>query len=195
MKDVVKPTDLKMKFSLTYNSTELSKAIVIEQLGKLCIPFQINEIGHLLITADISEEVHQSMVEVLKNYGITLSEVGKTSLVHDIKNAIDDMIFSEDVRTEKTSVYLSKKLKYSYSYLSNVFSEETYTSIENFIILRKIEYAKRLMLEGHMNLTEIAHKLDYSSVAHLSGQFKKTTGLTPTTFLRILKKRKVKTLN
>lgn len=184
-----------MKFSLTYTHKELCQAVVAEQLKKLGIPFSFNEVGHLIISKDISEDLQQQMKKLLHGYGISLSETGKNSIVEDIKQAIDDMLFSEDMRLTKVSVYLSEKLNYSYSYLSSLFSEETYTSIENFIILRKIEYAKRLMLESGLSLTEIAYKLDYSSVAHLSGQFKKMTGLTPTAFLRILEKRKIYTLN
>ena len=184
-----------MKFHLTYNPTLLGKAIVAEQLSRLGIPFTFNKIGYLEVTNDISLDLRQQMVKALGKYGITLSQTGGGDLIQDIKKAIEEMIFSEDIRTIKVSVYLSEKLDYSYSHLSNLFSEETYTSIENFIILRKIEYVKRLILEGHMSLTEIAHKLDYSSVAHLSGQFKKTTGITPTAFLRIIEKRKINTLN
>lgn len=184
-----------MKFHLTYNPNELGKAIVTEQLSRLGVPFTLNEIGHLEITNNISEDLRQQMVNALGNYGIALSETVKNNLVQDIKQVIEEMIFSEDIRTTKVSVYLSEKLDYSYSHLSTLFSDETYTSIENFIILRKIEYAKRLILEGNLSLTEIAYKLDYSSVAHLSGQFKKTTGLTPTAFFRILKRRKINTLN
>lgn len=184
-----------MKFRLTYNPNELGKAIVTEQLNQLGVPFTFNEIGQLLVTEDISKDLYRQMIKVLGAYGITLSGTEKNNLVQRIKQAIEEMIFSKEIRTTKVSAYLSEKLNYSYSYLSNLFSEETYTSIENFIILRKIEYAKKLMLDGNMSLTEIAYQLDYSSVAHLSGQFKKTTGLSPTAFLRILEKRNIKTLN
>lgn len=184
-----------MEFILTYNASDLGRRIVSEQLEKLGVAFRFNDFGHLLITETISDELREKMIGALKAYDIILSKEGKNSLIHDVKKAIDDLIFSKEIRTQKISAYLSKKLNYSYAYLSNLFSEETYTSIENFIILRKIEHAKKLMLDGGMNLTEIAYELDYSSVAHLSGQFKKTTGLTPTSFLRILEKRKTKTLN
>jgi AraC-like DNA-binding protein len=90
----------------------------------------------------------------------------------------------------KSSVYLADKLEHSYGYLSNLFSEVTYTSIENFIIIQKIEYAKRLIIKSDMTLTEIAFKLSYSSVAHLSTQFKNTTGITPSAFQRIIEKRR-----
>ncbi|CAD0009551.1 AraC family transcriptional regulator [Flavobacterium chungangense] len=85
---------------------------------------------------------------------------------------------------------MADKLNHSYGYLSNVFSEVTYSSIENFIIIQKIERAKQLMIVNEMSLTEIAFLLNYSSVAHLSTQFKNTTGITPSAFLRIIKKRR-----
>ena len=90
----------------------------------------------------------------------------------------------------KSSVYLSEKLGHSYGYLSNLFSEVTYTSVENFIIIQKIEYTKQLLLSTDLNLTEIAFKLNYSSVAHLSTQFKNNTGITPSAFQRIISKRR-----
>lgn len=157
------------------------------------VPFSFNELGHLVIETKITATRLAEIQKALTTYGIALTETGKNSIVNDIKKAIEELIYSEDIRKTTISVYLSKKLGYSYSYLSNLFSEETYTSIENFIILRKIEYAKRLIIETDMSLTEIAFRLDYSSVAHLSGQFKKTTGLTPTAFSRILEKRNLKT--
>lgn len=178
-----------MKFSLNFNCPALCKAVVTEQLNKLGIRFSFDDFGKLIVNDHLPEDLYQQMIKVLKKYDINIFETDKNSLVQDIKQAIDDMVFSEDMRVTKVSVYLSDKLNYSYSYLSNQFSDETYTSIENFIILRKIEYAKQLILQGNMSLTEIAHKLDYSSVSHLSGQFKKMTGLTPTAFARIIKKR------
>jgi AraC-like DNA-binding protein len=92
--------------------------------------------------------------------------------------------------SEKISLYLAEKLNHSYGYLANAFSEVTYSSIENFIIMQKIERAKQLMINGDLTLTEISYKLNYSSVAHLSNQFKKTTGLTPSAFQRIIVKRR-----
>ena len=101
------------------------------------------------------------------------------------------MVFNEDVVINvKSSVYLADTLEHSYGYLSNLFSEVTYTSIENFIILQKIEFAKQLIIKQEFSLTEIAFRLNYSSVAHLSTQFKNTTGITPSAFQRIIAKRR-----
>jgi len=111
-------------------------------------------------------------------------------LVQKIKDAIIELVFMEDSNNYKSSVFLAEKLNHSYGYLSNVFSEVTYSSIENFIILQKIERAKQLIIINEMSLTEIAFLLNYSSVAHLSTQFKNTTGITPSAFQRIIKKRR-----
>ena len=101
------------------------------------------------------------------------------------------MLKDDEANLYKVSSYLSDKLDYSYTYLSNLFSEGTYTSIENFVILKKVDYVKELIATTDLSLTEIAFRLNYSSVAHLSGQFKKITGLTPTVFQKIIEKRKV----
>lgn len=92
--------------------------------------------------------------------------------------------------TSGMPTFLSDKLKYSYGYLSNLFSSFTYTSIENFTQLQKIERSKYLIINTALNISEIAWKLNYSSIAHFSNQFKKVTGLTPSTFQRIIKKRR-----
>ena len=100
------------------------------------------------------------------------------------------MVHSEDPLNVKSSAYLADKLDHSYGYLSNLFSEITYTSIENYIIIQKIELAKNFIINNQYTLTEIAYKLNYSSVAHLSTQFKNITGITPSAFQRIVKKRR-----
>lgn len=177
-------------FRIQYNAVEVCRSIIAERLNFLEIPFSLNARGELSIHGELTHENLLKIDEALKPYGIALVLKESDSMVENIKYAIEDLLNSPTARTEKMSSYLSEKLGYSYSSLSNRFSEETHTSIENFVILRRIEYAKRLMLEGGTSLTEIAQKLDYSSVAHLSRQFKKTTGLTPTTFLRIIERRK-----
>ncbi|MGL6126435.1 helix-turn-helix domain-containing protein, partial [Chryseobacterium artocarpi] len=113
-----------------------------------------------------------------------------TALVQKIKDAIVELVFSDEIIPVKASIYISEKLNHSYGYLSNLFSEVAFTSIENFIILQKIEHAKALIIRNKQSLTEIAHKLNYSSVAHLSTQFKNTTGITPSQFQKIVGKRR-----
>ena len=101
------------------------------------------------------------------------------------------MVNMEDKQpSAKISSYLAEKLDQNYYYLANLFSEVTYTSIENFVIMQKIERAKQLMTIDQLTLTEISYKLNYCSVAHLSSQFKKTTGLTPSAFQRIINRRR-----
>ncbi|SDE85348.1 transcriptional regulator, AraC family [Pricia antarctica] len=177
-------------FRIQYNPIEICRTVITERLTVLGISFSMNAQGALRVHGKLTDENRLQIDEALKPYGISLIEKESENMVEGIKYAIEELLDSPAVRTEKVSAYLSEKLGYSYSSLANRFSEETYTSIENFVILRRIEHAKNLMLLGGISLTEIAHKLDYSSVAHLSRQFKKTTGLTPTTFLRIIEKRK-----
>lgn len=177
-------------FRIRYNPIEICRTILTEQLNGLGVSFDLNDQGELSLHSQLTDKKRLQIDEALKHYGIALIEEGTETMVEGIKYAIEELLNSPTVRTEKISAYLSEKLGYSYSSIANRFSEETYTSIENFVILRRIEHAKKLLLVGGNSLTEIAHKLNYSSVAHLSRQFKKTTGLTPTTFLRIIERRK-----
>ena len=114
----------------------------------------------------------------------------KSVLVQKIKDTINELVTSEEPLNVKSSVFIAEKLNHSYGYLSNLFSDVTYTSIENYIIIQKIELAKQLIISNQLSLTEIAYRLNYSSVAHLSTQFKNTTGITPSAFQRIITKRR-----
>lgn len=177
------------KFRLQYNPVDICHTIVAERLSSLGMSYTLNDFGELTFRGKLTDKQRLQVDQALKTYGISLVRTEAMNIVDEIKYALEELLCATEVRTEKISAYLSEKLGYSYSYLSNRFSEETHTSIENFIILRRIEHAKKLMLDGGSSLTEIARKLDYSSVAHLSSQFKKTTGLTPTSFIRIIEKR------
>ena len=159
-------------------------------MHELDIKCELDKSGELVLPDDISPEKRDQVNLALSRYGITLQSKQADTIAESIKRAIQELLASPAMRTEKVSAYLSDKLGYSYTYLSTQFSEATLTSIENFLILRRIEMVKTLLIEKRDNLTEIARKLDYSSVAHLSRQFKKTTGLTPTAFMRIIEKRK-----
>ncbi|MCK0159176.1 helix-turn-helix domain-containing protein [Allomuricauda sp. F6463D] len=179
-----------MKISIKYDMAITCKAIVQEQLDKLDIPHTIHGIGEIEIQRELTSDETEEMMGKLANYGIHVLNDQKLALVHRIKNTIKEMLESDNLQSQTISQYLADKLNYSYTYLSNLFSEATHTSIENFVILCKVDHAKELMANTNLTLTEIAYRLNYSSVAHLSSQFKKTTGLTPTTFQKILEKRR-----
>jgi AraC-like DNA-binding protein len=115
----------------------------------------------------------------------------RSILIEKIKNVITELIhYSDELPRVNYSDYISEKLGYDYTYLSNIFSEVKGTTIQQFIIINKIERVKELLLYDELNLTEIAYKLHYSSVAHLSNQFKKITGLSPSFFKQLKQKRK-----
>lgn len=180
-----------MKIFIKFDFTKLSSRFIDDNLNDLGIKYRMLNFGEIEFLEKVPEEKLQSFYKILDNYGIEKIENQKVILVQKMKDTINDMIFNvKDAINVKSSVYLSEKLGHSYGYLSNLFSEVTYTSVENYIILQRIEYAKSLMINTELSLTEIAYKMQYSSVAHLSTQFKNTTGITPTTFQRIITKRR-----
>ena len=179
-----------MVINVKHDVNVTCRVVLKEQLDKLDIPHWVNGIGEVEIRTKLSGETLAILAENLSHYGIHILSDKKMALVQRIKNAIDDMVKNDDVRYFKVSTHLSNQLHYSYAHLSNLFSEVTHTSIENYVILKKVDRAKELMIHNKLTLTEIAYRLNYSSVAHLSYQFKKTTGLTPTKFQRILVRRK-----
>lgn len=180
-----------MKVFVKFDFNAACKKILEDKLDECQIKFKSLGFGEVEFLEKVSDEKMELFTESLRPYGIEIVENQKTVLIQKIKDAIIDMVLNEDTNVNvKSSVYLSEKLNLSYGYISNLFSELTYTSIENFIILQKIEYTKQLIINNQLSLTEIAYKLNYSSVAHLSTQFKNTTGITPSAFQRIIKKRR-----
>lgn len=179
-----------MKAFLKFDIPTLAKKILEEKLQLFDVKFQITGFGEIEFFENLNEQKLQAIIQLFLEYGIEVIENQKTILVQKIKDAIHEMIFQDVAIGIKSSVYLAEKLNHSYGYLSNLFSEVTYTSIENYIIIQKIEYAKQLIVNDKLSLTEIAFKLNYSSVAHLSTQFKNTTGITPSAFQRIITKRR-----
>lgn len=179
-----------MKLSVKHDITIMCRKVLQEQLDKLHIQHVINGMGEVTIKENLTTERQQELTALLAEYGIEVLTNQKTALVQKIKDTIIEIVHADEGMINTTmSVYLSEKLNHSYSYLSNLFSESSYTSIENFIILQKIERAKQLLIAEQLTLTQISYQLNYSSVAHLSHQFKKTTGLTPSAFQRIIKRR------
>lgn len=179
-----------MKVYLKFDYVQLTKKIVQDRLSELGYKFNIVGFGEFNFLEKVPTSKMDELTSVFKEYGIDIVENQKSVLVQKIKDAIIEMVHSEKPLQVKSSVYIADKLNLSYAYLSNVFSEVTYTSIENFIIIQKIELAKQLMINTPMNLTEISIQLNYSSVAHLSTQFKHTTGMTPSAFQKIIQKRR-----
>jgi AraC-like DNA-binding protein len=183
-----------MKLNLKLDLTIACRAILREQLQKLNIPFTLCRAGEIEIYDEITQDDIDGLIIALQPYGITIIENQKKTLVERIKHTIDMMLNDESSKTIKVSSYLTNKLNYSYPHISNIFSESTFSSIENYIILRKVDFVKDLLCDTDLTLTEIAGRLSYSSVAHLSSQFKKTTGLTPSTFQRIMSRKKLQDL-
>jgi AraC-like DNA-binding protein len=179
-----------MRINLKIDFNLLSEIVLREQMEKLGVRYKICKAGEIIIEDDVEDETRERLISALNKYGIEVLDDKQSVIVERIKNAIDTMLRNDKERITKASQFLADELNYSYSYLSTLFSEATFTSIENFIILRKVDLAKDLIANNDLTLTEIAYRLNYSSVAHLSAQFKKTTGLTPTTFQRILSKRR-----
>jgi AraC-like DNA-binding protein len=180
-----------MKLQVRYNINNLCKTLLQEQLDKLGLSCELTAHGEINVKRVLSDEQHKQLTGLLNKYEVHVLDDRIGVLVQKTKDAIIDMIYREEkLPASKVSFYLSEKLGYSFGYLSKLFSEVTYTSIENFIIIQKIERVKQLIIDDELNLTEIAGKLSYSSVAHLSGQFKKITGITPSAFQRIIKKRR-----
>lgn len=164
--------------------------LVKAELEKLGLNYGVIELGEVDVKDNISEQQRKQLKVNLLKSGLELMDDKKAILIEKIKNVIIEMVHYEDELPKvKNSDYLSEKLQYDYTYLANLFSETTGTTIEHFIIIHKIERVKEFMIYDELNLTEISYKLNYSSVAHLSHQFKKITGLTPS-FFKSLKHKK-----
>jgi AraC-like DNA-binding protein len=164
--------------------------LVKEELNKLGLQFVTVDLGLVEIKGDITEaQRHQLNLNLLKS-GLELLEDKKAILIEKIKNVVIEMIhYADELPKVNYSDYISEKLCYDYTYLSNVFSEVKGITLQQFIIIHKIERVKELLLYDELTLTEISYKMHYSSVAHLSNQFKKVTGLSPSFFKQMKQKR------
>lgn len=167
------------------------KMMVKEELKKLGLRYVSIDLGVVEIMENITQNQHNQLKKNLLMSGLELLEDKKSILIEKIKNVITEMIhYSDEIPKVNYSDFISEKLSYDYTYLANVFSEVKGITIQQFIIIHKIERVKELLLYDELSLSEIAHKLHYSSVAHLSNQFKKITGLTPTFYKQLKEKRK-----
>ena len=162
------------------------KMVVESELKNLGIDYENVEIGSIQLKKPIADEKIELLRTALMSCGLELVEDKKSILIEKIKAVIVDYVYNDhEMLKVNFSDYLEEKLNYDYTYLSNVFSEITAVSIINYIIALKIERVKELLVYGDFTLSEISYKLNYSSVAHLSNQFKKHTGLSPSSFKNI----------
>jgi AraC-like DNA-binding protein len=167
------------------------KMLVKSELDKLGLHYGVVDLGEVDIKDIVTDEQRKQLKTELLKSGLELMDDKKAIMIERIKNIIVEMIhYADDMPKIKNSVFISEKLHHDYTYLANLFSEATGITIEHYIIIHKIEKVKELLLYDELNLTEISYKLNYSSVAHLSNQFKKITGLTPSYFKQLKQKRR-----
>ena len=179
-----------MKLYIKYMVSIRCKMAVKAELKKLGLHFILVDLGEIDIMEDISDEKRELLRLGLQDCGLELMEDKRAVLIEKVKNVIIEMIhYDDEMPKVNYSEYIAEKLKFDYTYLSNIFSEVKGITIQQFIIVHKIERVKELLIYDELNLTEISYKMHYSSVAHLSNQFKKITGLSPSQFKQ-LKNRK-----
>ena len=167
------------------------KIIVKEELDKLGLEYKSLDLGMVELKDILTDSQRDLLKRNLLKTGLELLDDKRSILIEKIKNVIIELIhYSDEIPKVNFSDFLSEKLGYDYTYLANTFSEVKGITIQQFIIMHKIEKVKELLLYDELNLTEIAYKLHYSSVAHLSNQFKKVTGLSPSFYKQLNQKRK-----
>lgn len=156
---------------------------IFDKVGLVC---EVIDLGEVEVRGAISAGQLDQLRTALMESGLELMDNKKNVLIEKVKKVIVEMIhYTDEVPKIKNSDYISSKLQYDYTYLANLFSEAEGTTIEKYIIAHKIERAKELLRYDELNLTQISYKLNYSSVAHLSNQFKKVTGLTPSCYKQL----------
>ena len=166
--------------------------MVTTDLDKLNIEHGKVDLGQVDVKNTITDDQRADLKRILRKSGFILMDDPKSILIEKVVNLVIDMVHNSDqVPAENYSDYISKKLDYDFKYLSRIFSDTKGITIENYIIAHKIERVKELILYNELTLTEISYKLNYSSVAHLSNQFKKLTGLTPTYFKNMKHKKRI----
>lgn len=180
-----------MKLYIKYMVSLRCKLLVKAELHKLGLHYVAVDLGMVEILEDITLAQREQLKSNLLRSGLELLDDKKSILIEKIKTVIIEMIhYSDEHPKENYSTYISEKLNYDYTYLSNIFSEVKGITIQQFIIIHKIERVKELLLYDELTLTEISYQLHYSSVAHLSNQFKKITGLSPSYFKQLQQKRR-----
>lgn len=180
-----------LKLFIKYMVSNRCKIAVKEALKKLGLHYIVVDLGEVEIMEDINEEEREQIRIALHFLGLELMDDKKAILIEKIKNIIIEMVHhSNDLIKTNFSDYLSQKLNYDYSYMANLFSEVQGITVEQFIISHKVERIKELIMYDELNITEIALMMNYSSVAHLSNQFKKVTGISPSHFKQMKDKKR-----
>mgnify|MGYP006168659885 FL=1 len=168
------------------------KMVVKEALKKIGVHNVVLDLGMVEIIDDLTEQQREELHQLLLKSGLELMDDKKAMLIEKIKNIIIEMVhYTDEIPKVNYSDYISEKLGLEYTHISKIFSEVKGITIEQFIIAHKIERVKELLLYGELNLTQISYIMNYSSVAHLSKQFKKVTGLTPTFFKQLKDKKRI----
>jgi AraC family transcriptional regulator len=168
------------------------KMAVQQELDNAGISYSKIELGEVDLTSELSPDQFSKFSEKITKLGFEIIEDKTARIISSIKSAVIEYVRdpSPKVRKLKFSSYLADKLNKDYNSISNLFSELEGTTIEQYLIHQKIERVKELLVYDELNLSEVAHQLGYSSVQHLSNQFKKVTGLTPTHFKNLGEKRR-----
>ncbi|WP_407427989.1 helix-turn-helix domain-containing protein [Arcticibacter sp.] len=162
------------------------KMVVKQELRKLGLHFVVVNLGEVELMENITATQKQRFKSAIGRFGLELMDDKKSILIEKIKNVVVELVhYTDDSLKTNFSTHLSEKLEYDYTYLANLFSEVEGITIEHFVIIHKIERVKELLVYDELSLKEISYKLHYSSVAHLSNQFKKITGLTPSHFRKL----------
>jgi len=168
------------------------KLTVKDELKKLGLHFIVVDLGEIEIMEELSSEQRKQLNNALLGAGFELMDDKRAVLIEKTINVIIEMVHhTSEIIKVNYSDYLSEKLNYDYTYLSNIFSEVKGITIQQFIIIHKVERIKELLMYDELSLTEISYRMNYSSVAHLSNQFKKITGLTPSHFKKMKDKRRI----
>ncbi|MEO7310639.1 MAG: AraC family transcriptional regulator [Chitinophagaceae bacterium] len=175
-----------MKLHVKYMVSNCCRVVLVQVLEKLDIDYVRIELGEVTLAEKISAEQYRLLKIALKKSGFELLDDQRSILIEKIKNLVIELVHLDNqMARTPVSTFLSQRLHINYQSLSSIFSEVTGSTIEQYLIANKIERAKELLLYNEDNITEISYKLNYSSVSHLSNQFKKITGLTPSYFKKI----------
>ncbi|MGL2964275.1 helix-turn-helix domain-containing protein [Flavobacterium sp. RSB2_4_14] len=181
-----------MKLYIKYMVSIRCKMVVKDALEKLGLHYVILDLGLVEIMENLTDAKREKLKIALQRSGLELMDDKKAILIEKIKNVIIEMVhYTDQLPKVNYSDYISEKLKLDYTHISKIFSEVKGITIEQFIIAHKIERVKELLLYDELNLTEISYILNYSSVSHLSRQFKKVTGLTPSFFKQLKDKKRI----